>query len=756
MYYLLKNRKIIPYISYLTYGKFWKKYLNNIYFDEDDKDFEIYIKRNFDHLPEYIYEPYRKDLIYDSDKSILYRLDLISKEFLTDNGNTIFVKKKKFEEWQGLISICSPIPIIASYIYKSDTINISNFENKYSILPTLELNYKFKNLHDLHIHMNGTSETYYSWEKALSNPKKFIDTFDKEEIGKNSLEQLIIQTGSTITEFFDLIYFSKIAREVLCIFLNNKDIDINLLNFKESLEKYKNKFSMDYVKHPYQAVYNDKLIKSNYFYELHMYIDIFNSIETSKNKDIEKLLHFYILAQSQFERILVQQITQNGFRQFLYISDNKVRDIYEDDGFKDRLLQLEETSYTYDKLNIEVRVTPGNFYKKYQKIKNTFENLKKENLISHKYNLSIICHFIKLKDPSLRNNHTNNVFIEERYAKTKRHNIKSSNEFLGALLPILNGTIEQDPFLNYFVGIDAAGYELYAPPEAFAPTFIDIRSRLKERGKNIGITFHAGEDFVHIISGIRYIYEAYTFLKYERGDRIGHANALGLDPKCWREKLNNNIYIKIGDCLDNLILLAIKTNINDKKVKQTIKILWNKIYSIKLFEYDDILTIAFQAYNLRQYPYDLKLLKNEINKNNIYDEKIINQIIQVYNEYLYKNNYDKYYNINLEEKFDKYITCLQEVILSEMSQKGIIIESMISSNVRISYYNRYREHHIIKWLEKKCNMPLVTLASDDPGIFNNNIFIEYSHLFDMIDNNEIKFNEYVKALEKNGEIAKFK
>lgn len=756
MYYLLKNRKIIPYISFLTYGKFWKKYLQNIIFDENDKDFEIYLKRNFDHLPEYVYEPYRKNLLYDKNKSISYRLTFIAKEFLIINNNQIFVQRKKFEQWQGLISIFSPIPLIASYI-SSKNIDISNFQNKYSILPTLELNHKFNTIHDLHIHINGTSETYFSWEKALSNPKSFIDAFDKKETNKNSLEQLINQTNTTISEFFELIYFAKITREILCLYLKDQSIKIDFFNFKESLEKYKNRCNINYNRHPFQSINKYHGSTSNYFYELIMYIELFKEIAKNNNKNIEKLLHFYILAQSQFERILVQQVTQNGFRQFLYISDNMVRDIYEDDGFKDRFLQLKETSYSHEKTHIEVRVTPGSFPKKYQKIKNTFEKLIKDNLINpKKYSLGIVCHFIKLKDPHLRNEHVKIIVPEERYAKTKRNSIKSAKEFLGSLLPILDGYIDTKSFLDYFVGIDAAGYEIYAPPEAFSTAFKDIRSRLKERGKNIGITFHAGEDFVHIISGIRYIYESYTFLKYEKGDRIGHANALGLNPTSWREKLNNTIYMKIGEWLDNLILLAIKTNINDKKVKQTIKILWNKIYSIKLNNYSDILEIGFQAYMLRQYQYNVELLFHELNKNNDLNDGKIRQIIQIYKEYLFDNKYDKYCDIKLEENFDKYICSLQDIILLEMSQKGIIIESMISSNVRISYYNKYKEHHILKWLDKKHNMPLVTLASDDPGIFNNNIFIEYSHLYDMLDNDENKFSEYVKILEENGNIASFK
>ena len=94
------------------------------------------------------------------------------------------------------------------------------------------------------------------------------------------------------------------------------------------------------------------------------------------------------------------------------------------------------------------------------------------------------------------------------------------------------------------------------------------------------------------------------------------------------------------------------------------------------------------------------------------------------------------------------------MILLEMSQQGIIIESMVSSNVRISYYDHYKQHHITKWLDKQHNMPLVTLASDDPGIFNSNIFIEYSHLYEILED-KTKFPDYLKTLENAGEKASF-
>ena len=46
-------------------------------------------------------------------------------------------------------------------------------------------------------------------------------------------------------------------------------------------------------------------------------------------------------------------------------------------------------------------------------------------------------------------------------------------------------------------------------------------------------TIHAGEDFVHLLSGLRRLDEAIQHLGLKEGDRIGHGMSLGLDPATW-------------------------------------------------------------------------------------------------------------------------------------------------------------------------------------------------------------------------------
>ena len=92
-------------------------------------------------------------------------------------------------------------------------------------------------------------------------------------------------------------------------------------------------------------------------------------------------------------------------------------------------------------------------------------------------------------------------------------------------------------------GVDAAASEFDTPPEVFAPIFSQLRnSRVVNH-----FTFHAGEDFYHILSGLRTIYETVDFLDFSHGDRIGHASATGTDVNTWADILRNEIYMPQGE-----------------------------------------------------------------------------------------------------------------------------------------------------------------------------------------------------------------
>ena len=131
------------------------------------------------------------------------------------------------------------------------------------------------------------------------------------------------------------------------------------------------------------------------------------------------------------------------------------------------------------------------------------------------------------------------------------------------------------PVTPFVVGIDACNLELSTPPEVFAPVFRFLRElpipsgrgdrryspyfglepaihRLIDK-RRLGMTYHVGEDFRHLLSGLRAICEVVDFLAPQPGDRLGHGTALALHPKDWLEHNGYQAVLPKLEWLDTLV-----------------------------------------------------------------------------------------------------------------------------------------------------------------------------------------------------------
>ena len=131
------------------------------------------------------------------------------------------------------------------------------------------------------------------------------------------------------------------------------------------------------------------------------------------------------------------------------------------------------------------------------------------------------------------------------------------------------------------------------------------------------------------------------------------------------------------------------------------------------------------------------------------------------NEFVLKA-YNDYVSVDTDFISSKVLKFIQNFIIDLLNKRNIIIESMISSNKLISFYNSYQEHHILRWLGvgkyKTSPKPTLVLASDDPGIFVTNIRNEYSHLYLMLKNKKLSEDEIFTKLEmlvRNAQIYRF-
>ncbi len=78
---------------------------------------------------------------------------------------------------------------------------------------------------------------------------------------------------------------------------------------------------------------------------------------------------------------------------------------------------------------------------------------------------------------------------------------------------------------------------------------------------------------------------------------------------------------------------------------------------------------------------------------------------------------------------------LQQALMKEVGERHVLIETLPSSNVRISQYRTFSEHHSFRWMRvpgfvQEGDPPImVTLGSDDPGIFAADLSSEFYQLY---------------------------
>jgi hypothetical protein len=154
-----------------------------------------------------------------------------------------------------------------------------------------------------------------------------------------------------------------------------------------------------------------------------------------------------------------------------------------------------------------------------------------------------------------------------------RPNWNLPKNLLGKDIPWTNSRIG-----DWIRGIDVAGDENCVRIEYFSPALRLLREVLfkqDEKGNSyspIHLSLHAGEDFADIASGLRHIDESIQFCDMRKGDRLGHALALGISPVIWAQG-KDSIILPLDEHLDNLVWI------------------WRRTKEFKIAEFDDVLEV---------------------------------------------------------------------------------------------------------------------------------------------------------------------
>ncbi len=510
---------------------------------------------------------------------------------------------------------------------------------------------------------------------------------------------------------------------------------------KESFNKYNFNISkfLNYISqvHPLYKLEKDANFDNEMQYESLFFIKCFEYLSSKNNNYFAKSFHYYMLIYSFFQKLLVQQKTQVGFDQFQKITFNELREETEE-KYESRFHQL-QGMYNNSLSVLEGRFAPkDNLDKSLKLLKNINQGYTKEH--RKQFELKLVPHFIKMKDSRKIKN-----IITFRDLELRIKNKRSLSVLLGSMK--YRDSERNLIFKKLIVGFDVAGNELHASPEVFSPIFRKLTFLGYEN-----FTYHAGEDFVHILSGLRMMYEAVDFLGMKKGNRIGHGTAAGIEPELWNKRLFGcKLTIKQGEWLDNLVFAydICKKNkvITEEKIKELekeIRKYFNKIYDI-LFKYT--INQLIEAWKIRKYDplivfgwrepsFFESFEKEELEEYN----KIDQEIIDLYEKYHCKYSIEKYNKMIEIEVFEFFtseeLRILQNNIIIFLNDNEIAIETLPTSNVRISYYKQYSEHHLIRWLginDKTDPKPKVVIGSDDTGIFMTNLQNEYLHVYQMLN-----------------------
>jgi len=676
----------------------------------------------------------------------------LAQDSLIYKNGQLYVKDGKFDEWMELLRQFPPLLMIAAFFeskFTSSLLNnksqLTDFINTYlkpfrftalllPYLPALNRLMEEKDgLNDLHVHLNGTTETDVLWNYLLMNPDEVADDFLRSYNKNSSVRKLTEQVIADFTpdRLRKQLRMGAELRSMLLVQVAVSNGIIKDDNVIRGVKKFVSPLKVRNLLGDFSSESRMGIMVE----ELLFYLLVLSELRNNPDDRTASRFHHYLLIKGLIHRMVVMQQGQTGFPQFQLLTNIPFRWRVEE-YYQKRFLQLQGCNK-----DCQMDILEGRFAPKASSLENyrlINRILKGYQLSKVRFQLSLVAHFIKRpesKDDCV-------LGIRHRFLRKE----------LKKKAMALSICIEKSSRCASVVrGIDAAASEFDAGPEVFAPIYHYMRKK-----GILHFTYHVGEDFKHLLSGLRAIAEAVDFLDLHPGDRLGHCTGIGISPDLWMKRVGSFCYLSQGEWLDNLVFVwdIIKETQHEQlqtiilKIESDIRELSCKIYekeyspfllstAWKLRKYDPFLFIE-KIYNwdddwctIESYEEYKKIEKS-------FSEPLIKELFSAYHAESgtelvdYRENYNRIICVPTNYLTTDQLTYLQMLVLDKLSERKIVIEALPSSNLCISYYRYLQEYHLKKWLDDNdtaCRLPAVVLGSDDPGIFMTNVYNEYARAY---------------------------
>lgn len=728
---------------------------------------------------------------YDSANTI-HLITYFSEQLFSIHKKEIIVEYEKLLEWNGFQNKIDSNVFIAAYaavqqegseqlLRNTNIVIRHNNERLYRILN--------KGICEGHMHLKGSGQTSeLSWNEVLkcsfynhSSIRRFIEN------SNNFIE--LKSYGYTTNDLLLMALKLKLIRLILSIndFEKNKlcddeyteveayyrllDSALPAKNYAEFVgvleEKSVKRFLRDKMGNLRQDIETSEREKACLPDRL-FYFNQWKQISQWESKLSYHLylLNYYIWGASVWKFEFYQDNLGMGFQKFKLYENVKDELVPEN-----RLIYRSVFQKYYEEGNvkrIEMRIAPkdaeaiDSMYEEIAKInKEVFKTYQKINNELEEIKYALILHYIKDDVLALDMSHQQGRFSV--YLEKMQPNFKKVQQVLHSEQTKIRVAEKQDiEYERRIVGIDTANTEVATPPEIFAPAFREHRASMEPYG-GLQFTYHVGEEFKTLESGIRYIDDTINFLEYRRGDRLGHALAIGLDVEAFYRRKRYHVITNLQDYIDNVAwLYSIFSNSQHMNV-QYMTVLQNWFYrgvrqlipnSIKerdmTFSIEDYMLSMRLRGDAPENYIDLSIVNNleemlrrkrencfDFSMNMTgYEEAFLNRHARYlhhlywYNNDLIKNGKQPFsYDVN-----DIWIAMLQQaqhIVKKKLLDRGIVVEANPSSNRKISSVTHYTELPFLRMNSFRLTNDErkhieITINTDDSAIFQTNLSNEYS------------------------------
>ena len=328
--------------------------------------------------------------------------------------------------------------------------------------------------------------------------------------------------------------------------------------------------------------------------------------------------------------------------------------------------------------------------------------------------------------------------------------------------------------LQWIRGIDICNDELANPTWLFVSPFrriiaaskktsADLKRQLNLAVSPVRPTSHIGEDFVHLLTGLRRVDEALDFLGFNEGCRIGHGLVLGADPIEWAQNIGLVAMDKMTRLHDLLWEWTIMDRLTESHSSSRAHFVQSETYRL----IDDLFSHWEEG---RKQPQQLVPNKPTINdlvtlRKNLSDPKMLNAVgypdaapgvvYDVYNRpdfpterlrekkilFQYLTDpvlFENGRNVTLvrTEGTGAILKTVQDGVRRKLANRGVLVEVNPSSNEVVGGFSSLKTHPVWRLTSPDYDDAIpeidVCIGSDDPLVFATDLRQEYQRLIDAL------------------------